>query len=169
MSDDYVTVFDDVSGREVRIDNWFYDEWASTNELSQDMISSSNLEAIRNRASIQEVIDFANKVRKAGGGNIIDDLIPSEPESSNSCLIANALNFHSEIEADSNGVWQMTIHDIETGKAISEEVGLDIIIDEEYNLAIIDLPENIGFVAKAFDSYQDAELEKYNEAKLATV
>lgn len=49
------------------------------------------------RASLEEVKDFANKVRAAGGGNPIDALMPAVPENPHACLIAKNLNFNCEV------------------------------------------------------------------------
>lgn len=44
-------------------------------------------------ATEKELLDFANAIRKAGGANVIEALLPSEKGNSEACLIANALNF----------------------------------------------------------------------------
>lgn len=118
--------------------------------------------AIRNRASVNEVITFANKIRNAGGADIINELMPSIPEEPNSCLIANALNFDCEVNTDINGNWTMSVYDYNTGINIAENLGMEYCSSEDDNVVIIDLPERIGLVAEAFDSFCDAELEEYN-------
>jgi len=154
-------VTDEVSGRKLIVDE---DYWTDYGENADEYFSRfnirSNLYAIRNRASISEVIDFANKVRKAGGGNIIDSLMPSTPEQSDSCLIANALNFDCTIEPNSDDTWSMIIDDVDTGEKIAEKLGLDY--NHHGDSIEIILPKKIGLVAKAFDTYMDYELETYN-------
>jgi len=44
-------------------------------------------------ATAEELLTFANVIRKAGGADVLDALLPSVPSSANQCLIANALNF----------------------------------------------------------------------------
>lgn len=160
-------VTDEVSGRKLIVDE---DYWTDYGENADEYFSRfnilSNLYAIRNRASISEVIDFANKVRKAGGGNIIDSLMPSTPEQSDSCLIANALNFDCSIEPQINDIWFMIVDDVIIGEKIAQELGLKYqVYDEtgEFSSTVnIVLPKEIGLVAKAFDTYMDYELETYN-------
>jgi hypothetical protein len=50
------------------------------------------------RASLQELLDFANKVRAAGGGNPLDALMPATPLDTQKCLIAKNLNFNCEVK-----------------------------------------------------------------------
>lgn len=44
-------------------------------------------------ATEEEVLDFANRLRKIGGAEVIEAFFPSSQGSAYSCLIANALNF----------------------------------------------------------------------------
>lgn len=48
-------------------------------------------------ATEQELLDFANAIRKAGGANALEALLPSTPGDPKACLIANALNFSCEV------------------------------------------------------------------------
>lgn len=48
-------------------------------------------------ATEEELLEFANSVRMAGGADIIGALLPSTPRAPGSCLIANALNFSCEV------------------------------------------------------------------------
>ncbi len=50
------------------------------------------------RASFEELLDFANKVRAAGGGNPLDALMPAVPEDPSQCLIAKNLNFNCVVD-----------------------------------------------------------------------
>lgn len=51
----------------------------------------------REVATERELLNFANKIRKAGGADILDSLLPSIREDSMSCLVATAVNFQSEV------------------------------------------------------------------------
>lgn len=51
-------------------------------------------------ADNEELLNFANQVREAGGAGILDALIPSYPQESEACLIAKALNFDCSINDD---------------------------------------------------------------------
>jgi hypothetical protein len=174
-----IVVTDDVSSREIIVNR---NDWAESNEdIDSYFIKRGGvgqLEAIRNRASVEEVVSFANDIREAGGGSLIDGLMPSYPEDANSCLIANALNFDCDVNCYS-GVWYMTIAEAEIGVQIAEKLGLDYEAptyldyvddndEEHYEFdgdCDIDLPEEIGLVAAAFDSYCDYELEQFNAGR----
>lgn len=132
------------------------------------------LDFIRGRASIDELLDFANEIRKAGGGELIDELLLSKPKDSNNCLIANALNFDCEVESCDDDNWAM-FTDSDLSITIADKVGLkkcfrqDEIWDEEYGEFIekeicagVILPDNIKKVALAFDTQIDVELEEYS-------
>lgn len=65
-------------------------------------------------ATETELLDFANTIRKAGGANVIEALLPAWQNDSESCLIANALNFGCRVDTGvlgnlKNGdpVWHM--------------------------------------------------------------
>lgn len=115
------------------------------------------------RASLEETLDFANQVRKAGGGRIIKKLIPSKPTASNGCLIANALNFSCEIRPN-NGRWVMQLTGvtaIATAKKISDKLGLKYrgpktpSQPSPYDVAEVVLPPRIAQVARDFDDAED--------------
>ncbi len=175
-----IVITDEVSGRQIIVIN--NDDWI---ESGQDIdsyfgnrLSSNSLFAIRNRASVDEIISFANKIRKAGNANLIDGLFPSVPEDANYCLIANALNFDCAVNSNS-GDWYMEIADAEVGVEIAEKLDLDYNAptyldyvdddgEEHYEYegdCEIYLPEEIGLVAAAFDTYCDYELEKFNTSR----
>lgn len=130
-------------------------------------------------ATIEEVTEFCNKVRVAGGANAIDSLMPGIPANSNSCLIAKNLNFNCEVEQDLNNwdgqfdklgydeeesVWTMTIRGsnaVDIGKKIEKNVE-DIVLYSyeeheyggcEYKEAVLVIPAKIGRVANAFDEW----------------
>lgn len=52
---------------------------------------------IHEYAQEQEVLDFARALREAGNADTLDALMPSQQNNSESCLIANALNFKSAV------------------------------------------------------------------------
>lgn len=151
---------DTASNRKIYIDDYDYESYLNNDFELEELVNPSDYEAIANRASVREVIEFANKVRKAGGGDIINSLMPSCPEDQNSCLIANALNFDCEI-VPQNKEWHMVVHDPEIGENIAKELDLPYYFISETSVSIT-LPKEIGYVAKAFDSQIDVELEKFN-------
>lgn len=114
-------------------------------------------------ATEDEVLEFANKVRQAGGANILKALLPSEPNVPSQCLIANALNFscHVSTGAASLGLpsgsfqWYMELPEnigSEKAKAIADYVGCELkTIDRGKLVFRILLPEHIGNAAHAFD------------------
>lgn len=168
LAKDQSIVIDEVSNRKIIVDNYLWEDSHHSIEEYFDKYVDGRyeaLEAIRNRASIDSVIKFANAIRSAGGGNLIDSLMPSEPQNSNSCLIANALNFDCEVNG-TNGMWHMEVEDGYLGKEIATKLNLDYHYDEECYAAVcqINLPKEIGYVAEAFDSFVDYELEQYNES-----
>jgi hypothetical protein len=128
------------------------------------------------RATLQETLDFANKVREAGGADALDALMPSSPQEPGACLIANALNFSCEISgaaddrvigaADSWGKDRWAMH-LEGAKAIEQahkiadalslkvKVVHDDLFYAQRNRAKILLPVEIGQVAQDFDNAAD--------------
>lgn len=57
-----------------------------------DQIKFSD-DIIRPVATADELMAFCNKVREAGGANVIDAFFPAYPEDAGACLIAQSLNF----------------------------------------------------------------------------
>lgn len=132
-------------------------------------------------ATQEETLAFANMVRQAGGGEVISELMPSEPEQSNSCLIANALNFNSNIQplndangdlvmfADGSQQWIMRVSNDELAKRIATHIGCNTVRVDSYGWRVskdgelaLKLPKRIGNVADVFDTaYEDAI---YNES-----
>lgn len=121
------------------------------------------------RASFDELLEFANKVRKAGGGNPLDALMPAVPQSAKQCLIAKNLNFNCEVdtlvETQHAGDWVMKLEDTEIADKIAtaldlERLDLDIDdydYDDEYDLNhLVILPPEIGQVAADFDHWSDS-------------
>lgn len=93
-------------------------------------------------ASIDEVLDFCNKVREAGGGKPLNALLPGVPTDSQSCLIAKNLNFECEVGGldgepitdadaqkveDSEDLWCMSLEDKEVRDRIAIALNLETI------------------------------------------
>lgn len=138
------------------------------------------------RATLDELLDFANKVREAGGGNPIDALMPAVPEDSHQCLIARNLNFNCQVGGEGpadrdDDSWWMTLDSPETRDKIAEALGLESadwdLTSWEYpsdvNQDAIEvhtrkygvlLPERIAEVAIEFDRWYEA-LEYYGDGK----
>lgn len=111
----------------------------------------------------EELLEFANKIRNAGGANIIEAFMPSVVGEPESCLIANALNFscsvnpvHPHLPNGEFPAWHMmfpyrtTCDEVEL---IAETVGCKC--PPGYWGGVIDdtiiLPREIGNAAQAFD------------------
>jgi hypothetical protein len=61
-------------------------------------------------ATEEELLDFANRWRAAGSAEALPALVPSDPVNTESCLIANALNFDCAVDAAGYGdLWEITI------------------------------------------------------------
>lgn len=104
-------------------------------------------------ATEQELLDFANMIRKAGGTDILPALLPSIRSAPNECLIANALNFDCSV--DSNGKnWYMCVSE-DIGRQIADNTDLRVLFEHSWELdaaaAFVQLPEHIGNAAYAFD------------------
>lgn len=121
-------------------------------------------------ATEKELLAFANKVRKAGGGDVIKALLPSVPADPSYCLIANALNFQCDVMGGYGpkcNTWAMEIQGTEETKKlvlkIAKKLNLRAEIDpytsfnyrtgkrDQYYACAILLPAVIGNCAYAFD------------------
>lgn len=103
-------------------------------------------------ASNSELKKFCNRVRRAGGGKEIKDLLPAFPSASTECLIAKSLNFGCSVssawrspESDPNA-WSMKVDTFELAKKIGEKMGL------EYHGREVFLPKKIYHVAQLYDA-----------------
>lgn len=109
----------------------------------------------RRRASLEDTLEFCNKIRKAGGANPIDALMPATPEDPDECLIARNLNFSCVVNGSyafgDELSWVMGIQDTSVAKEISTKLGLEYKYNGDY--WEIKLPEGIGAVAEAFDDW----------------
>jgi hypothetical protein len=116
-------------------------------------------------ATLDELKDFANKVRAAGGGNPIDALIPAVPEDQNTCLIAKNLNFNCRVLPEGND-WIMWLEGDEiTRDKIAKALRLKAINDNDFGTACygVILPARIGRIAEAFDAWNEViELGRYD-------
>ena len=116
------------------------------------------------RASLDELLEFANKVREAGGGAVLHALMPAVPEDPKACLVAANLNFNCWVQHSvRHNRWAMFVEDEELAARIADAIGepyLDEAIqDDAYSLTgpkidawAIRLPERIGLVAEDFDA-----------------
>lgn len=117
------------------------------------------------RATLDELLEFCQAVRKAGGGNPLDALMPAVPQDQSQCLIAKNLNFNCEVYPIKTGLtperWIMwTAREIRD--SIAEELGLEPIekrvpemdlsekVFEKVVYGVI-LPDEIAQVAHDFD------------------
>jgi len=124
------------------------------------------------RATLNEVLDFANKVREAGGGNPLDALMPAVPQDSSQCLIARNLNFNCEVYGSSyqgerflsdrhgyntDEFWSMFVDDGDTAQKIAAAIDSDVFSRTVLGTTQweIPLPPRIGAVARDFDSAFD--------------
>lgn len=145
------------------------------------------------RASLEELLTFANKVRAAGGGNPLDALMPAVPQNTHTCLIAKNLNFNCEVRADvemdNECRWVMSVPDRELAHRIATAIRQPVIEvaerildysvawDQEkypgpgypYGLSktsvyAVLLPREIGQIASDFDLAWDQYTEGYHSA-----
>lgn len=136
-------------------------------------------------ATEEEVLEFANTVRSAGAGAPLAALLPSCPYRANQCLVANALNFRSdvrllgrEVEVGDyrgievctypSGAWQWVMIpqsqrlELLTGIGRAAKLPIVAAVSTDIRLPQIPwgllLPESIGNAARAFDigaAFQD--------------
>lgn len=109
-------------------------------------------------ATEEELLEFANKVRAAGGGNALEALLPSRKGMPKSCLIARACNFECAVDCTGHGDgegWTMQIFGNEkVARSVSEKLGLTLHVEGEGTDWVghyIELPGTIGAAAMAFD------------------
>lgn len=116
-------------------------------------------------ATPEEIREFCNRVRVAGGADVLDALLPSIPDDPESCLIARNLNFHCEVNGDNNNYasasgtkWHMTIME---NRPLAERIAneLDLPVEHYSGDSDISLPRSIGLAAEKFD----ARDERYDE------
>lgn len=116
-----------------------------------------------NMATLDELLVFCNKVREAGGGELIDALMPGDECDPHSCLIARNLNFDCFVNKTGGepSSWFMAVPNEAVAEDISRKLDLPTTEvpnpwydeDDEYVVAV-KLPVSIGRVAEAFDNYE---------------
>ena len=55
------------------------------------------------RMPLDELLKVCNEVRTAGGGSLLDALLPAVPADEDQCIIAKNMNFNCEVEAETLG------------------------------------------------------------------
>lgn len=125
------------------------------------------------RATLEELQEFANKVREAGGGNPLDALMPAVPQDPKQCLIAKNLNFNCTVQPSSTNygddyenpnAWLMILEDHGVRDSIADSLGLektDYVRNEwkdgykDVTYPAVKLPAKYARVAQDFDIVQD--------------
>ncbi len=99
------------------------------------------------RASPEEVLEFCNRVRAAGGADPLPALLPGDPNNPNTCLVARNLNFDCRILPKEflSSTWKMYVNDAALAKRIANA------LDLEHEDNAVTLPPKIGQVARDFD------------------
>jgi hypothetical protein len=117
-----------------------------------------------------ELLDFANRLRKLGGANVIDAFMPSSPGQANACLIANALNFGASVSpvGIEGATWRMTFPlnvKVSTVEIIAHALGLDhvYLTGREVSREVV-LPKLVGNAAWAFDRAETGWVTKYRKS-----
>lgn len=177
-------VVDPISGREILKPPTWKDHKSLEENLKYESKTYNNdiLECIRGRCSVNELRDFANKLREIGGADVITELLPSNAGNADSCLIANALNFDSKVgpskwfagnvadHVDANGhsIWYIQFANEELANKVSEGMAMPVLhirTDYEgnkiYRHSLLVLPYKIYAAAFAFDSRLDVELNTF--------
>jgi hypothetical protein len=124
---------------------------------------------VKGMASLDELRDFCNRVRQAGGAKEIDDLMPAVPGQTEACLIAKALNFSCQVGAlidpddypKDPEAWAMQVRDEELAHKISKECKLPVIDKDEYYEVV--LPKKIYRVAQIYDGVSSLMWECHTE------
>lgn len=111
------------------------------------------------RATFDEVLEFANAVRAAGGGAVLDALMPATPDDSKRCLIAKNLNFNCRVDSEaSSDSWHMYFaENASLRDRVADALDLEKGEMREWRDArvydyYVVLPDEIGQVASDFDS-----------------
>lgn len=106
-------------------------------------------------ATEAELLRFANVIRQAGGAEVLEALLPSQPAVANQCLIANALNFSCEVDRGPlYPAWHMAFPDNmdeDRIREIAKAAHCRVRRPEPEEKLVIQLPEHIGNTAWAFD------------------
>lgn len=135
---------------------------------------------MREMATEQEVLEFCNAVRKAGGGSAIQGLFPSIPQKTTQCLIAKGLNFGCAVGPYEGGMehpdaplanmesedvrgaagldeapWVVEFDDPAVARRVATE--LDLFGGYAGANGMVVLPDRIAAVASTFDDAADGE------------
>lgn len=107
-------------------------------------------------ATREGLLKFANALRQAGCADPISDLMPSTPRNSQSCLVANAVNFDTHVIYHDKklGSYKMEFPfnaSLDTVLNLAREVCCNTEITPGGFMSII-LPEPINKVIAAFDA-----------------
>lgn len=124
-------------------------------------------------ATENEVLSFANALRRAGGANALDALMPSVQSSPGACLVANALNFGCSIVPEGNSdslrgeyeQWVMYVPNSVDVEAVAGAVNCFFRKDNEHGEHEILLPRRIANAAHAFDEAEDGWTLKYRKVR----
>lgn len=122
-----------------------------------------------------EILEFCNKVREIGGAEVLSALMPSTPNDSRACLVANNLNFNCivvpktneklegsipDVDTEVGEQWYMIIKDHSVLNKVSETLGLEVGCPYTYDFETesmryspgLKLPKHIGNAAYLFDN-----------------
>lgn len=137
--------------------------------------------------SEREVLEFCNKVRKAGGADMLDSLLPGIPHDGRACLIANNLNFDCQITPEegipqghtNKDAWLMMLTSLPSGSRleddpdmgelaikISEATGM-MVKEASQNFASLRLDPDMAEVACQFDLTWEEAASRYTEVQQA--
>lgn len=116
-----------------------------------------------------ELLEIANKIRAAGGGDPLEAFFPSYQGDENQCLIANALNFGCKVQPmptrvnykafdkripttwdDHTSKWVMEVPTAKLAKKLADALGWEV-VDKPFCRNLIILPKEVGNTALAFD------------------
>lgn len=127
-------------------------------------------------ATHEELFDFCNKVRRAGGGEVLDALLPGYVGNATQCLIAKNLNFDCYVmpfykivngKEERQNTWCMQVKDHQVARAIAINLQLtvDVRFDGSKFVSVLILPEEIGNAADAFDrglAFKNLDKDKFD-------
>jgi hypothetical protein len=135
---------------------------------------------LREVATEQELLDFVNRARAAGGADILEALLPSKPCEPQQCLIARGLNFSCYVATLSRDRWGMYLPrnmSFEQAKRIADGLECELLAvngtawaptiaaaierGDDIDL-VIKLPIPIGNAADAFD--EGLRFQNYKES-----
>jgi hypothetical protein len=149
-------------------------EWRNVDLNNQVVNSRRELRDVP-VATQDELLEFANRLREAGGAELLTDLPVGLALDATQCLIASSLNFESQVDAGCDEVGEFWYMRVGFAPFTQEQVGkIEAVMGsrtafwtdeyEEYEPPVSDdgtyaiapdvtwrLPEHIGHAADAFD------------------